>query len=949
MPRQKHAPISRSQTNAKRRRVGTEEDVQPGGIEDSLNSSTSRKKVRWGGDLESSLEPSELSSEGGDNEGDIMDKLHHASCCAYYDPVKCTIFAFEDMQENQHYDLAKALFEQCSPNIAITSSKADENFIDVLRDHLDASGGIFQIRPHKDFSPVKGRDRILSLRLLSELPMDAVHDFGSSDSDYTSAPNAYDFMRRRKDIGGDPTLQRWNASIRLSNFASVDGAPLCLGSIGALLDYLARVRAVEDLENDGIGGLEIRAIETLVLSQAMQINADALHSLQIFEEENHASIHSDKTKEGLSLFGIINHTKTSLGRALLREWFLRPSLSPSVIAARHDAVACFMRPDNLAIIDSMHGSLKGIKNIPRMLGTLRTGKARLSDWQGIMKFTVHSLMLREALVGLHQANDIEIVKKLLDTLDTVTFRDIGNTINGTIDWEESANSGRICVKLHVDEELDKLKHIYHGIDAVLSKVAQQISVTVPPDYASSLNVVYFPQLGFLVCVPLLEEWTAGDGIKVLDGWTFQFSSESHVYFKSQEMHDMDTHIGDLHPSIVDREIEIVQSLSERIMASNVVMSHACDVCAELDCLLSFAEASRAYNFTRPQISEQNVIHIKQGRHPLQELVVDTFVPNDAFVVGGAGINAAAEGYIDQNESEKGNSIIVCTGANACGKSVYLKQVALIQYMAQIGCFVPADSATLGIVDKIFTRIQTRESVSRVQSAFMIDLNQVSLALRSATARSLILLDEFGKGTLSAGSYRTYGAGLFCAVLKHLAMRGSGCPKVFAATHFHDVFTDDLLSSRSLPITFVHMQIMLTTSRGHLVTASGLSADEDPSDTDDGSDSVQAGSRRIAPGERITYLYRVANGLSLNSHAALCAEVSGIPRRVTKRAQYVSNLLSSHELGRLLDEDMTEDEQKDLENAEDVCRQFLAWDLTMDRDHYDGIGDVKRMLADVLGP
>lgn len=153
------------------------------------------------------------------------------------------------------------------------------------------------------------------------------------------------------------------------------------------------------------------------------------------------------------------------------------------------------------------------------------------------------------------------------------------------------------------------------------------------------------------------------------------------------MHDMDVHIGDLHPSIVDREIEIVQSLLEKILVYDEEMTHACDVCAELDCLLSFAEASRACNYVRPQMTEENVLDIKQGRHPLQEFVVDTFVPNDAFVVGGAGVDAEPLEYIDQDGSEdvheERHSIVVCTGANACGKSVYLKQVALIQYMAQV--------------------------------------------------------------------------------------------------------------------------------------------------------------------------------------------------------------------------------------------------------------------------
>ncbi|RDB18026.1 MutS 5 [Hypsizygus marmoreus] len=850
--------------------------------------------------------------------------------CAYYDPVKCVLYVLEDTQESPHFDLIDMFVEQSKPDVVLTSSRADDDFIDCLRDHMDVAGGLFQIRPHKEFVPSKGRDRLLSLRLLSDLPQEEYKPLPCED-DEPNPRNAYDFMRSRRDVNGDPTLKRWNALIRLSNFAAVESSPLCMASIGALLDYLVREHAVNDLDDDGIGGLDVGDIEILSLDKVMQINADALFSLQIFENESHASVHSDKTKEGLSLFGILNGTRTSLGRSLLRTWLLRPSLSLSVINARHEAVACFLHSENLVPASVMHGHLKGIKNVPRILGAMRTGRAKVSDWQGLVKFTFHSAMLRDTSTELHQAAQIDIVQKLVSALDIASFREVGRKVNEIIDWEESANAGRVCVRPHIDEELDNRKHVYHGIDSVLSKVAEQICEKVPYGYASSLNVVYFPQLGFLICVPMLDEWQSETGIQVIEGWTFQFSSNAHVYFKSQEMHDMDVHIGDLHSSIVDREIEIVQGLLEEILVYDEVMNQACHVCAELDCLLSFADASRANDYRRPQMVEDNIIDIYQGRHPLQEQIVDTFVPNDARIVGGASTSSAFLGP----DNKECNSVLLCTGANACGKSVYLKQIAMIQFMAQIGCFVPAESATLGIVDKIFTRISTRESVSKVQSAFMIDLNQVSFALRNCTSRSLVLLDEFGKGTLS-----TDGAGLFCGVLKHLLQRGSDCPKVLVATHFHDVFRDDILDAHTVPISFCHMQVMFTSIDGSVIEANQST---DTSESDETAQAWPGTVRRVGAGEKITYLYRVAEGLSLDSHAAKCAEIFGVPARLVARAQYVSDLISAHELGILLDEEMSEKERLDLEDAEAVCRRFIAWDLDKDQGEH-----VKEKLTRTLG-
>jgi DNA mismatch repair protein MSH5 len=236
-----------------------------------------------------------------------------------------------------------------------------------------------------------------------------------------------------------------------------------------LLDHLVRERAVNDLEDEGIAGLEIRDIETLALSvpflalllfrlmrrhrdQVMQINADAL--LYEFGLKSRKHSNSKQLASGLrkrepcfssfrqnqgrivavwyiafcDLFlthirsGTLNTTKTTLGRALLRTWLLRPSLSLSVIKARHDAVACFTAPENLVPAHAMQGHLKGIKNVPRILEIMRSGKAKMSDWQGLVKFTFHSAMLRDNLSELHHAGHVEIVKKVrLTTLMTTHY------------------------------------------------------------------------------------------------------------------------------------------------------------------------------------------------------------------------------------------------------------------------------------------------------------------------------------------------------------------------------------------------------------------------------------------------------------------------------------------------------------------------------------------------
>jgi DNA mismatch repair protein MSH5 len=185
-----------------------------------------------------------------------------------------------------------------------------------------------------------------------------------------------------------------------------------------------------------------------------------------------------------------------------------------------------------------------------------------------------------------------------------------------------------------------------------------------------------------------------------------------------------------------------------------------------------------------------VTSLNSNSHILQEMIVPSFVPNDTELVGGPGegdpLRERTQTMDDYHNTSFSHdhansnraSMLVLTGPNFSGKSVYLKQVAIIVFMAHVGCFVPAESARIGLTDRILSRVTTRETVSRTQSTFLIDLQQISLALSLATNRSLLIIDEFGKGTESSG-----GAGLACAVMEHLLNLGNERPKVIGVTHF----------------------------------------------------------------------------------------------------------------------------------------------------------------------
>ncbi|KAL1607764.1 hypothetical protein SLS60_002700 [Paraconiothyrium brasiliense] len=593
-------------------------------------------------------------------------------------------------------------------------------------------------------------------------------------------------------------------------------------SFDAAIGKLATLR----FEDDGVaqmnfvvpGDLNLLGEESLENAPGQQGRLLRLAGLVDMESPTNACSGS---KEGLSVFGLFHHlARTPQGKHLLRQYFLRPSLNLDTVHERLDTIHTFLRPENSAPFDAIVNSLKSTGNMRTTLISLRkgitagagkTGKRTSSSlWMSIRRFAFHVLKIKETFQGILGGDRLAVRTRLLEKLDGYHLAQVGRKISDTVDFDKSAEELRTVILEGVDEELDNMKRTFAGLDDLLGTVARSLSEKLPATFQGSLNVLYFPQIGFLITVPL--DPTVGEA--VYDGsfdnpWERMFSTEDQVYFKNSQMREMDGHFGDLYGLISDREIEISHELAQYVLEYEELLTAASDVCGELDSVLALAQGARLYKLCRPRVSNDNVIQIKSGRHILQELNVSSFVPNDTMLVGGANFDPGHESNIPDGSplhhtytNKTGPSMLILTGPNYSGKSVYLKQVALIVYMAHIGSYVPAESARIGLTDKILTRVTTRETVSRTQSAFMLDLQQVSQALNLATPRSLLIIDEFGKGTDSSD-----GAGLACAVFSYLIGLGHDSPKVIGATHFHEIFENGLLKA-SPSLALGHMQVQI---------------------------------------------------------------------------------------------------------------------------------------------
>ncbi|KAL2437052.1 MutS protein-like protein 5 [Exophiala dermatitidis] len=754
-----------------------------------------------------------------------------------------------------------------------------------------------EIRPSHDFSYESALNKLINL------PLFASHDHASEFFVPGEAATLEEGLQP-EELG---LTKRRGKLIQVSSWLDLHNR-VSIGCMGAVIGYLQRRRSTQ-YQDDGFDTnlpWRVRRLEMFHLRDIMLVNTDTLMSLQIVQPESSPAAHkqcprSSVAKEPLSIHGLFQkNAKTPQGKVLLRQAFLRPSLDMEHIIKRLDIVSVFVRPDNDGACRKLTKNLSKIKNMRTTTTLLQkgidSGKQKYNAfksgvWASLLDFCYHTIEIADTLQEVLGADRLPLFVVASDVLDRHSLQRLGRMIYEIVDLDASTDQQRTVIKPGVNEQLDGIKIIYDDMEDMLTTKAVEISRSLPAGVIVDLEVTYLPHMGFHVGV-LLD---AATGQPVYDGrqlgWQRTFNTEKMVYFKNAAMNELDEDLGDLYANICDLEIEIAYDLAQKVLEEAKLLVTASDICGELDCNLAFAHTARQYKMTRPRITEDNVIEIKGGRHLLQELTVPSFVPNDTFLVGGRGDGRG--GGRNHNTTTDGPSLLILTGPNYSGKSVYQKQVALAVYMAQVGSYVPADAATIGITDKIYTRITSRESVSSIGSAFMIDMQQIAMALNSCTRRSLIVVDEFGKGTDSCD-----GAGLAAGVLQHLSSLGPETPKALVATHFHEIFELGLFDTAT-NIAFAHMEVRVDERKGR---HEGHSSTE------------------------VTHLYNLRPGRSDTSYGVQCAAQNGVPREVVERANELARLSRNGEDMVAICSALGEAELEELRSAEMVARTFKDQDF-----------------------
>ncbi|XP_021115754.1 mutS protein homolog 5 isoform X14 [Heterocephalus glaber] len=568
-------------------------------------------------------------------------------------------------------------------------------------------------------------------------------------------------------------------------------------------------------------------------------------------------------------FGILNRCRCKWGEKLLRLWFTRPTQDLEELSSRLDVIEFFLLPQNLDIAQMLHRLMSHIKNVPLILKRMKLSHTKVSDWQVLYKTVYSALGLRDACRSLPQSIRLfrDIAQEFSDDL-----HHIASLIGKVVDFEGSLAENRFTVLPNIDPEIDEKKRRLTGLPSFLTEVARKelenLDSRVP-----SCSVIYIPLIGFLLSIPRLPFMVEASDFEI-EGLDFMFLSEEKLHYRSTRTKELDALLGDLHCEIRDQETLLMHQLQCQVLARAAVLARVLDLASRLDVLLALASAARDYGYSRPCYCPRlHGVRIQNGRHPLMELCARTFVPNSAECSGDTG------------------RVKIITGPNSSGKSIYLKQVGLITFMALVGSFVPAEQAEIGAVDAIFTRIHSCESISLGLSTFMIDLNQVAKAVNNATKQSLVLIDEFGKGTNTLD-----GLSLLAAVIRHWLALGPTCPHIFVATNFLSLVQLQLLPQGPL------VQYLVRKPRWPWESRTMETCEE---------------------GDDLVFFYQVCEGVACASHASHTATQAGLPDKLVARAKEVSDLVRS---GKPIKPVKELQKQNQMEKCQILVDRFLQLDL-----------------------
>jgi DNA mismatch repair protein MutS len=533
------------------------------------------------------------------------------------------------------------------------------------------------------------------------------------------------------DAANDKLLSHFQTN-NLKGFG-VENMPLGIIASGVILHYLD----ITQHHNKG----HIVSLKRIEEERFVRLDKFTVRSLELISTMN---------EEGKSLLDIVDKTVSPMGSRLMRRWIVFPLKEVKPIKERLDVVENFFREPDLKRL--LEEQLQLIGDLERIISKAAVGRINPRE----------VVQLKVALTA------IEPIKEAFIAADNQSLRQMGEKLDPCTEIRDriareimpdppvlTAKGGYICN--NVNKELDELRQIaFSGKDYLLQLQQRESERTGIP----SLKVAYNNVFGYYIEVRNTHK------DKVPPEWTRKQTLVNAERYITQELKEYEEKILGAEEKIVALEDSIYVALVQSLMKFIPAIQVNAAIIAQADCLLSFAQIAQQYNYIRPDVNNDDVIDIKNGRHP----VIERQLPPDQPYI-------ANDVYLDNNTQQ----IIIITGPNMAGKSALLRQTALITLMAQVGCFVPADAAKIGLVDKIFTRVGASDNISQGESTFMVEMNEAANILNNLSDRSLVLFDELGRGT------STYdGISIAWAIVEYIHEHPKLRAKTLFATHYHEL-------------------------------------------------------------------------------------------------------------------------------------------------------------------
>ena len=571
-------------------------------------------------------------------------------------------------------------------------------------------------------------------------------------------------------------------------------------ALGSVILYLRTNRKTDELEAPS-------EIEFYEETEFMSLDISARRNLEL----TRSMMTGDKRH---SLLWVIDNTKTAMGKRMLRSWLERPLVNVSQISRRQNAVAELV--DNSMLRDEIKELLTGVNDIERLLSRIAYSTANAKELRSLCT-TVQRL---PAIKALLEGAGSSMLRSIYDGIDTL--QDVYELINNAIVDEPpfSVREGGM-IKAGYNEEIDSLHDIMNNGTSILTEIEnREKEATGIPKLKVSYNKVF----GYFI------EVTNSYKHLVPETYIRKQTLTNCERYITQELKDLEGKVLGAKDRCVALEYETFCAVRSSVAGEVERIQKTAKALATLDSLASLAQVAFNNNYCCPQITTDGTLDIKDGRHPVVEaLLNDTpFVPNDTLL------------------DCSNNLCSIITGPNMAGKSTYMRQTALIVLMAQIGSFVPARSARISVCDAIFTRVGASDDLATGQSTFMVEMNEVSTILKNATDKSLIILDEIGRGT------STFDGMSFARAVLEYVVKKIGAKTLFA-THYHE----------------------LTAMEGMLKGVNNYSI---------------AVKKR---GDDITFLRRIVHGGADQSFGIEVAKLAGVPSAVTKRAKAILKELEAN--------------------------------------------------------